>query len=226
VRCRATVKVIRTIATITCTLATAGLAVCLAIERQARLKLAGENNALRQQLNQNDEVVADNRRLSDLLAQASVLQSRPSESAKGAAATDERVKELVRLRSEVEALRRQSKEIAALQADTRQIRAARENALKTQKAGSAGTPSTGTTTNGSQLEILNAEYWTPNTNMDVAAELRDRIRGDGLKAIASNNIKGDPEFGQVKKLTIVYRFGGVIRTNQFRENDLVILPAE
>ena len=219
-------KVTRTIATIMCILAAAGLAVCLALERQARLKLDQENNALRQQLSQTDEVLAHNRRLSNLLAQASASPSRPSESVEGASATDERAKELVRLRSEVEALRRQSKEIEALQADTHQVRAARENALKTQRAGSAGTTSYGTTANGSQLDILKAEYWTPNTNMDVAAELRERIRGDGLKAVASNNIKGDPEFGQVKHLTIVYRFGGVTRTNQFRENDLVILPAE
>jgi len=62
--------------------------------------------------------------------------------------------------------------------------------------------------------------------MDVAAELRERIRGDELKAVASNNIKGDPEFGQVKHLTVVYRLAGVTRTNEFREGDLVILPGQ
>jgi hypothetical protein len=62
--------------------------------------------------------------------------------------------------------------------------------------------------------------------MDVAAELRERIRGDGLKAVASNNIKGDPEFGQVKHLTIEYSFAGVTLTNEFREGDLVVIPGE
>lgn len=62
--------------------------------------------------------------------------------------------------------------------------------------------------------------------MDVTDALSERIRGDGLKAVASNNLNGDPEFGQVKHLTVVYQFGGVTRTNEFREGDLVILPSE
>jgi len=49
---------------------------------------------------------------------------------------------------------------------------------------------------------------------------------DTLKAIASNNLKGDPEFGQTKHLTVVYRFGGVTMTNEFREGDVVVLPNE
>jgi hypothetical protein len=62
--------------------------------------------------------------------------------------------------------------------------------------------------------------------MDVVAELQDRVRGNRLKAVASNNIKGDPEFGQVKHLTVVYRVGGVLRTNEFREGDVVVLPPQ
>jgi hypothetical protein len=60
----------------------------------------------------------------------------------------------------------------------------------------------------------------------VTEELRGRILDERLKAIASNNIKGDPEFGQVKHLTLVYRLAGVTRTNEFREGDLVILPGQ
>ncbi len=62
--------------------------------------------------------------------------------------------------------------------------------------------------------------------MDVAAELSERVRADGLKAVASNNIKGDPDFGHVKRLTIVYRFGGLTRTNEFKEGEVVMLPGE
>ena len=62
--------------------------------------------------------------------------------------------------------------------------------------------------------------------MDVTDELQDRVRGDNLKAVASNNLKGDPEFGQTKHLTIEYNFGGVIMTNEFRENDMIVLPAQ
>lgn len=181
---------------------------------------------MRQRLSPMDGLIAENQRLSNLVAQANGSPSRPNGQSAELAGTDERLKELVRLRGEVEGLRQESKELEALRADTRQVRAARENALKAQNAGQAAQSSNGPTSNGSQLEILKADYWTDRTNMDVAAELRERIRGDSLKAVASNNLKGDPEYGQVKHLTVVYRFGGVTRTNEFQEGDLVILPGE
>ena len=209
-----------------CILAAAGLAIGVAVERHAWMELDQANQALRQQLSHLDAVVAENQRLTNLVAQAQGSPTRPNERAEGPAATDERAKELVRLRGEVEVLRQQSKEIATLREDTRQARAAREGGPRTQSAGQAGQGNGGTMSNGSRLEIVKADYWTDNTNMDVAAELRDRIRGDGLKAIASNNLKGDPEFGKTKHLTVVYRFGGVTMTNEFREGDFVVLPKE
>jgi hypothetical protein len=62
--------------------------------------------------------------------------------------------------------------------------------------------------------------------MDVVAERRERIRGDGLKAIASNNVKGDPDFGTAKHLTVVYRFGNATFTNEIRDGDFVVLAKE
>ena len=138
--------------------------------------------------------------------------------------TDERAKELERLRGEVDALRQQRKEIETLREDTRQARAARENGVRAPSAAATAKTANVAMVNGSPFEIVRAEYGTERTNMDVAAELSDRIRGDGLKAMASNNIKGDPDFGHVKRLTVVYRFGGVMRTNEFHEGDVVILP--
>ena len=44
--------------------------------------------------------------------------------------------------------------------------------------------------------------------------------------IASNRLAGDPDFGHVKDLTVVYRFGGVVQTNQFRGKGNVVLPPE
>jgi hypothetical protein len=218
-------KTIRTAVNIICLLAAAGLTVGLTVERQACFKLAQENNAFRQQLSQMDEVVADGQRLSNLLAQADASPSRIGEERpRNASGADERTQELVQLRGEVETLRQQSKEVENLRADTRQVRAAQESGLKTQTiihVAAIYNPA-----DGSQFEILKAEYWTGKTNMDVAPELRDRIRGGSLKAIASNNIKGDPDFGQMKRLTIVYRSGGVMMTNEFREGDYVALPQE
>ena len=211
---------------ITCILAAAGLVIWVTVEHQARFKLDQENRTLLQQLSPMDELLVENQRLSNLVAQANGPQPGRNEPLNAPAAADERAKELLRLRGEVEALRQQSKEIENLREDTRQVRAARENSLKTQKAGQAAGSTGRLTSNGTQLEIVKAEYWTDRTNMDVAAELRERIRGDGLKAVASNNIKGDPEFGQVKHLRVVYRLDGVTRTNEFREGDLVILPGQ
>ena len=211
---------------IICILAAAGLAIWVMVEHQAQFKLDQENRALRQQLSPMDELIAENQRLSNLVAQANGSQSRRNEQLNAPSVPEERAKELLRLRTEAEVLRQQSNEIETLREDTRQVRGARENGLMTQSAGQAAKTNSGLTSNGSELEILKAEYWTDRTNMDVAAELRERIRGDGLKAVASNNIKGDPEFGQVKHLTLVYRLAGVTRTNEFREGDLVVLPGQ
>lgn len=219
-------KTTGTILGIICILAATGLAIGVAVERQTRFKLDQDNKALRQQLNQMDGFIAENQRLSNLVDEANASLSRPNERLKAPSATDERVKELLRLRGEVDVLRQQSKEIETLRADTRQARAAREECLRTRNAGQMAKTDNGIPSNGSQLEIVKAEYWTDRTNMDVAAELRERIRGDSLKAVASNNLKGDPEYGQVKHLTVVYRFGGVTMTNEFRENDFVVLPRE
>jgi hypothetical protein len=141
-------------------------------------------------------------------------------------ATDEPAAELVRLRAEVESLRQQTKEIETLRADTRDARAATEIAAKTKSASHLANSVPGSSANASQFEVLSADYWTEKTNMDVATELRDRIRGDSLKAIANNNLKGDPDFGQVKHLTVVYRSGGATFTNEFREGDFIVLPPQ
>ena len=204
----------------------AGVAICLAVEHQARLTLGEENKALRQQVDQMAGLVADNERLSNLVAQASRAQPLPDERVEAQSLSDEQSLELLRLRGEVGALREQSKELETLREESRQIRAALESGHKTQSAGQTATADERAASKESQLQILRAEYWTQNARLDVTEELRGRILDDKLKAIASNNIKGDPEFGQTKRLTIEYSFGGVTLTNEFREGDLVVLPGE
>lgn len=202
-------------------LAVAGLAVWLLVERQACSKLVQENISLRQQLIPMDQFAAQNLKLSNLLAQANAFLSIPDGQLRTFPAPDE---ELLRLRAERDSLRQQSNEIQTLREDTRQARAALKNSLETQIAGKPAKTRQETTSSGSQFEILKAEYWTDHARMDVTEELRERIRGDHLKTVASNNIKGDPEFGQVKRLTIEYRFVGVTLTNEFREGDIIVLP--
>jgi len=207
--------------TILCVPIAVGLAVWLGLERRASLKLNEENNSLRRQWSQMPLLFAENQRLSNLVAEGNGSLSPPNRAAKPSLATDESA-ELVRLRGEVKALQEQNREIQELQANTRETRAAAETA--TTATGVNPAAGGATSANGSGFELLGANYWTGTTNLDVTAELRKRIRADTLKAIASNNLKGDPEFGQTKHLTVVYRVGGVTMTNEFREGDVVVLP--
>ena len=264
----------RIILSIVCTLASAGLAVRVAVEHEARVTLDQQNGALRERVSQIDQVIAENQRLSNLVAQTNVSLSRPSERAEALPGTDTRVqapsgadaravappgtnklaeapsgtdkraepptgtdkqsKELVRLRGEVEMLRQQSKEIETLREDTRQIRAAQPTGPVAQSAGQAATMSPGAPADGSQFEILKAEYWTENARMDVTGELAAKLRNDALntsttnalKTSANNDLKGDPDLGHTKTLTVVYQVGGVTMTNEFREGQPVILPGQ
>jgi hypothetical protein len=216
----------RTIATILCILTAAVLAVCITFERQASARLNQQNTALRQPLSQMDMLLAESQRLSNLVANAKLSPQRPNQPSPSPTPADEPGGELLRLRAEVEALRQQSKEIDTLRADSREARAAAESAAKTKNANPLANSVSGGSADAARFEVLSADYWTQNTNMDVGDELRQRIRGDSLKAIASNNLKGDPDFGQVKNLTVVYRFGGTTFTNEFREGDFIVLPPQ
>ena len=101
-----------------------GLAIWLAVEHQARLRLGEENTALRQQLDRMARLAAENERLSNLVAQANRSPSLP----------DDRLKELLRLRGKVGVLRQQTKELETLRNENRQARAALESGHKTQRA--------------------------------------------------------------------------------------------
>ena len=104
--------------------AVAGLAIWLAVEHQARLRLGEENAALRQQLDRMAGLAAERERLTDLVAQASRPQSLP----------DDQLRELLRLRGEAGVLRQQAKELETLRNENRQARAARVSGHQTQSA--------------------------------------------------------------------------------------------
>ena len=75
-------NLIRIILSIICTLASAGLAVRVVVEHEARVTLDQQDGALRERLSQMDQVIAENQRLSNLVAQARGSPSRPNERAK------------------------------------------------------------------------------------------------------------------------------------------------
>lgn len=225
-RMTATMRTIAAKLNFFCVLVAIGLIVCLFGEHRAWSRVNRTNADLRAQLSQINTLLADNQRLLASFPTRDVRSSQPNQESGAEIVMDERTKELFRLRGEAAALRQESKAIEAVREDARQTRLARE-ARTDKSGGSAGqTQNSKTESSGSQLEILRAIYWTDNSRVDVTDELRDRVRGDSLKAIASNNLKGDPEQGQVKNLTVVYRYEGVTFTNQFREGALVVLPPE
>ena len=208
------------------TLAAVGLAVCLVLQRQARLKLDVENDVLRGRLSKMGDITAENRRLSNLLSQANARSQRPTETTSTNVVTDEAREELARLRSQVKALDRQSNQLEKLRGDTLATRAALEQAYSANRTNRLISHNNPPAANGASFEILEASYGTDHTNLDVSAALNDRIRNGGLKMVANNNLAGDPDYGNVKSLTVVYRFGGTVLTNQFREGDIVVLPTE
>jgi len=203
---------------IICLVAAIGLAACIVLERQEALVLARGNNSLRQRLSQQGRVFEENKGLGRLLANEGDTASRRVRGDESSLPANDPVQELGRLRGELATLQQKSNQVENLRANTHELRRAIEAAVKTNRVVS-------TTANGSQFELVSADYGTDKTNLDVVAELRERMRGGSLKAIASNNLKGDPEFGQTKHLTVVYRIGGVTMTNQFREGAFVNLPA-
>jgi hypothetical protein len=209
----------RTLIGIIYSLTLAAIAVWLLLERRACAQIHQENTALLGRLNEATEKLAENQRWPERTAPATdSLSDAGAPLAASPASADE---ELLRLRRGIAGQLQQHQQTESLREDTRQTLAALENRRKADRAARRAANS-----NVSQLEIIKAEYWTEHTNVDVTEELQDRIRGDGLKAVASNNLKGDPEFGQTKHLTIQYRFGGVTRTNEFREGDVIVLPAQ
>jgi hypothetical protein len=209
----------RTLIAIIYSLTFAAIAVWLLVEQRACAQIQHENTALLRRLNEATEKLAENQRLPERAAASTDnLSEAGAPLAASPASADE---ELLRLRSEITGLVQQHQQTESLREDTLQTRAALENRRKEDRA--ARRAANG---NGSQLEIIKAQYWTDHTNMDVTEELQDRIRGDSLKAVGGNNIKGDPEFGQTKHLTIEYRFGGVTRTKEFREGEVIVLPGE
>ena len=200
------------------------LGVCLHAERSACVELARQNAALRRKLAPLETLSAEHQRLSRRVDQMDHSPAHARRLSEPPQLTQADAAELSRLRAEIDLLRQETNEIGTLRKDTQELHAALESNLKNQITGSKAQSEIRTTATNSHFEILNAEYWTDRARMDVTEELRDRVRGDSLKTMASNNIKGDPEFGQTKHLTIEYRVGNVIMTNEFREGDLIILP--
>ena len=136
--------------------------------------------------------------------------------------TESPAEELVRLRQEAAALRAQTNNLEVLKADIREtqmaLESARRVARKTARSAMPADPNA--------LALLSAQYGDATTNLDVLDTLNERMYNGKLMTIAGNNLAGDPHFGEVKHLTLIYRIGGQLFTNAYKENSAIILPAE
>jgi RNA polymerase sigma factor (sigma-70 family) len=90
----------------------AGLATPLVIQHRSQVKLREENQLLREQVGQLTQISAENRRLSNLLAQANTSP----------ALGQDQMRDLLRLRNEVGLLRQQTNHAARLEAENRLLR--------------------------------------------------------------------------------------------------------
>jgi hypothetical protein len=192
----------------------------LLVEHKACAQIHQENTELLRRLSEATEKLAANQQRQQDRAAHSIDQvSDNSSTLPSSASSPVADTEVQRLRGEIAKMLEQHQQAESLREDARQTRAALDNRKNEERAARRAAGG-----NVSALQIIKAEYYTDNTRMDVTGELQDRVRGDNLKAVANNNIKGDPEFGQVKNLTIEYSIGGVTRTNQFREGEIISLP--
>lgn len=73
------------------------------------------------------------------------------------------------------------------------------------------------------LEIIKAMYGTQKA-FDVTEELTSMIVNNKLETIVSNKIKGDPDPGTQKTLSIDYKYKGIKAIKYFIEGEKAIIP--
>jgi hypothetical protein len=188
-----------------------GLGVWLAVEHQKRLSLTEEHRALEQQRDQMAALIANNERMSNLLAQANVPQP----------LTDDQSRELLRLRGQIGVLRRQSAELAAVREENQQAHATLEAARKDP---ASAAPKSAATADywpqdswafkgyGSPDATLQSSLWAANHGdvkallASVTGEMQKQIAGDlGGKSETEASIRAMDEVMSMKSVRVVNR---------------------
>ncbi len=201
-----------------------GLAIWLAVEHQARLRLLGEHNALEQQLGQMAGLIAENERLSHLVAQVPPPQSPP----------DDQSRELLRLRGEAGVLRQQARELEAVRSENRQARAALESRLTSQATGAAKATATADywprdswafTGYATPDAALQTSFWAAS-NGDVKA-LMASATGD-VRQMMEKDLAGRPDAeASIKAMDEVSDIKSVrVLSREPQGDDTVVLTAE
>jgi hypothetical protein len=209
-----------------CLFLAAGLGFGVWQDSRAVRNLDAANGRLRAQLGRRAELERDGLELSNQLAQAQARREGGGATSGTNFVADERRDELVRLRKEIETFQQESNELVSLRADTRAAHDALAVVREAQHAARKARQRAAANLSDAPMEVLQASYGTSETNLDVTDALNARVKKGSLKTIAGNQLEGDPSSGKTKQLTVIYRLGQTVVTNQFREGDLVILPPD
>jgi hypothetical protein len=208
--CARSIKMKRVILSVLCAIAALGVSIWVAVGYQTRLRLEEENQGLRQQVDQMAELVAENERLSNLVAQASQSRSLP----------EGQLRELLRLRGEVAVLRQQGKAVESPPVENRQAAAAPEpgdlvtNAWPKESWAFVGY--------GNPSDAVQSCLWAASKG-DVKTFLRG-LTGDAQK-LAETILAGKSE-SEISAAVIAH-FGGVrsfrVISSETQSEDTVVL---
>ncbi len=75
-----------------------------------------------------------------------------------------------------------------------------------------------------ELKVIKATYGTLNKSLDATAILNQLINNNRLEFVVNNDLVGDPDFGTVKQLNIIYKIGDLEKTEIHSEGDKVTIP--
>jgi hypothetical protein len=74
------------------------------------------------------------------------------------------------------------------------------------------------------LQVISATYGTPEKSTDATSVLNQLINNNTLEFVVNNELVGDPDFGKVKQLNILYKIGDIERSETYIEGVKVIIP--
>ena len=83
----------------------------------------------------------------------------------------------------------------------------------------------GNTSNSGELEIIEAIYGASGRSSDITGLLQSRVTNDQLSIrVSSSQLGGDPAFGEVKTLSVKYKYGAHTYRTTTSEYDTLVIP--
>lgn len=77
---------------------------------------------------------------------------------------------------------------------------------------------------GIKLKIIEAKFGTESNSIDVKPELAELISNNKINIIITNKLKGDPDPGKIKKLTVKYFYNNLQFEKEVEEGQRLSIP--